>query len=742
MQTDEALINELSDICGIIPEYWDIFGTLHITSLETKKAILRSMGLKIDSPDGVSNEIIFHKLGAWKRFMEPVTVISVTEQPLKLSIYIPAPEGAERSLSVAWSIEDEQGIKHAFVLSGDGITISDRQWIDGSRYIKVDLNDRCSRDIGYYTAEVSCDYTADDAGLRNHSGTSKVIIAPDKAYMPPELAAGKTWGLSVNLYSVRSSRNWGIGDLTDLKQTVTWIAGLDGGFVGINPLHATTNCRPYGVSPYSPISRLYRNFIYLDISGIPEVMESGKAQSILASEGFKQSLNDLRDQDLIDYDQIAVMKEMVLRQAFDLFYEKHYKSDSRRGTDFERFVAEEGEMLESFSLFLALRDYLLHEQKLRCWLEWPAEYMSPLTDAIQSFKKEHEDLILFYKYIQWLIDCQLKEVAQQISRLAMPVGLYHDLAFGSVADGSDAWNYQNIVAAGIEVGAPPDDFNPDGQNWGFPPLIPERIREAGYDFFIQTIRKNMKYFGALRIDHALGMFRLFWIPRGLAAKEGAYVTYPSEDLLRIISLESVRNKTMVIAEDLGTITGDARSKLSRFNMLSYRLLYFERNYPDPSFTTPDRYPATALCAITTHDLPTLHGYWTGKDIEVKRELGMYQDDIMLQRHLNDRARDRFLILDALKSQGIIPNDAPSDPAMVPDMSRELCIALYEYLARTPCKLLSVSLDDVIGTLNQQNMPGILDTYPSWRHKISRTLDQLSADEIFSALAEMFRKNDR
>jgi len=321
----------------------------------------------------------------------------------------------------------------------------------------------------------------------------------------------------------------------------------------------------------------------------------------------------------------------------------------------------------------------------------------------------------------------------------MAIGLYHDLAIGSISGGSDAWCYQDMIAGGVDVGAPPDDYSINGQNWGFPPIIPERWRERGYEFFIHTIRKNMRFGGALRIDHALGLFRLFWIPKGMSPGEGAYVNYPSEDLLRIIALESALNKTVVIAEDLGTIGENVREALKRFHMLSYRLLYFERNYPDPSFVPPERYPEMALCAVTTHDLPTLYGYWIGQDLKTKKELGMYPDKSLWQQYADERERDKELLLSALNSQGILPEGYPSEAKRIPRMTPELCLAIYRYLVKTPCKLVLVSLDDMIGTLDQQNMPATVDSYPNWIQKMPLPLEEILSDRRFSDLSEIFKR---
>ncbi len=741
LQNADELINELSELCGIVPEYWDISGKKHITSVETKKAILRAMRLKVDSVEDIVKEINERKYKPWRNLIEPVHVISVNNQPLQIPVHIPIREGEEKKLLISWFIENENGQREEFMLSGESINVSEQQWIDGLRYIKFNLSDMTHRETGYHVIQVECKhpenvFPGETKLLRK---LTKIIVTPDTCFIPSELQNGRTWGLSTNLYSILSLRNWGIGDFTDLKKIVKWIADLKSGFVGINPLHAIPNTKPFGISPYSPISRLYKNFVYLDIENIPEVSEAEDAQMVIRSESFKKEMNKFKKRKLIDYEQIALLKEKILRHAFDFFYEKHYMRDTPQGKYFRRYISEEGSNLESFALFLTLWKYMKKIHNAYTWQQWPEEYRSPSNKDVHGFRKTHEKEILFYKYIQWHIDRQLKETAEMARKSGMIVGLYHDLAIGSVYGGSDVWNYRDVVGE-ADVGAPPDDFSPNGQNWGFPPLIPERLKDTGYELFIQTIRKNMKYAGALRIDHAPGLFRLFWIPYGTAPKKGTYVLYPSEDLLRIVALESVRNKTMVIAEDLGTVGENVRETLKRFQMLSYKLFYFERNYPDPSFVLPDGYPDMALCAVTTHDLPTLYGYWKSQDIKIRKKLGMFSDETFWQRQIRERERDKKLIFSTLKSQGIIPDDFPSDPKVIPQMTPELCLAIYQYLARTPCKLLIVSLDDILGTLNQQNMPGTVDSYPNWVQKTPLTLEEILSDKRFFVLSEMLRKN--
>ncbi len=734
MKSRDELINELAELCGIVPEYWDIFGKKHVTSLSTKESILRSMRLKIDSSQEILDNINNIHDSAWLSFIEPVKVLSVNNLPFRIPIFVPLSEGQEGSLSVYWSIENEDGLKNEFTYYLDSLHIADHRWLGEQRYVKIEIFDRAFRDIGYYSLYVKCSSNRGEL-----TGTSRIIITPDTCYIPPKILDynQKFWGISINLYSINSKRNWGCGDFTDLLEMSKWLGDIGGHFVAINPMHALLNKMPYDISPYSPISRLYKNFIYLDLDNISDVSESTEAQVLMQSEPFKNELERLRQAELIDYESIAALKEKILRYAFETFYENHYKKTTKRGRIFKTYLKQEGLSLQSFSAYLAhYKSYGNSD-----WNLWQIENSNISDNKAVRLNQEYKKEILFYSYIQWLIDSQLSNIAESINS-KLELGLMFDLAIGSIKCGSDVWNYQDIFALGINVGAPPDDFNPLGQDWGFPPLIPQMLKKTGYEFFIQTIRKTMKYAKALRIDHALGMFRLFWIPEGSLPSDGAYVVNPSEDLLRIIALESTRNKTMIIAEDLGTVGENVFDRLQNLNMLSYKLLYFERNYPDPSFKAPNAYPQKALCAVTTHDLATCSGFWISHDIKIKKELGLYTDDEKYQRHLSERQRDKKLLLNALVEHGILHGENSLENLISTGMSEELCIAIYEYLAKTPCMLASVSLDDILGTINQQNLPGIIETYPCWRQKTALDLEKIITEERFKKLAEIFSKNGR
>jgi len=728
-----------------MPEYYDIFGNRHTASPSTRVAVLNAMGKKTATPEDLSREINRTALRKWKRNIDPVMVI-FSSRPVAIIMYVPVRDGDEKNIHLKGFLCDEIGTVDEFAIPSDNIEILERSNVEDVTHIKIRATISAAKEIGYY--ELDALYKSSNFAV---SVRSKIIIAPETCYLPESMAYAsekdsfpdkqKTWGLSLNLYALASGNNWGIGDFGDLRKTGELVAELHGGFIGINPLHMIPNRPPAGISPYSPLSRLFKNLIYLDMESIPDVAESIEAQLIIQSDDFRNNLKILRSAALIDYKKIAGLKTMILRHAFEYFYVHHYLKKTARADDFMQFVESGGRLLDDFALFCALQQDMFTDYKAMSWRNWPEEYRKRETAQVREFREANLEAILYQKYVQWQIDLQHGGVCNRLSELGMPVGLYHDLAIGSSDSGFDTWIAQDIMAEGMDVGAPPDDFNPSGQNWGFPPAIPEKMFETGFEFLIQTIRKNMQHGGALRIDHALGMFRLFWIPAGMKPEHGAYVNYPAENILGIIALESRRNRVIVVAEDLGTISPDVRETLSRFRMLGYKLLYFERNYPDPSFMSPAAYSDMALCAVTTHDLPTLYGYWEGRDIRAKTTLGLFPSEYLRQRQIADRQRDKILLLQALKSEGLLPESFPEE-AENQAMITTLCLTIYEFLARSRCRMLAVYLDDVLGVKDQQNMPGTIDTYPNWIQKTPVALETVILSRPFKTLSKLLSNNQR
>ncbi|VAX31178.1 4-alpha-glucanotransferase (amylomaltase) [hydrothermal vent metagenome] len=732
----QDLINELSGLCGLIPEYYDAWDKLRTVPFETKVAALRAMGYETAEPGKMREAIEGIKQKRSCTLIEPVKVVSVNAQSGELRLCIPA-EKVDESTVLRWSVTDEED--HTEVKSAElsGISRQTIKEIAGKRIIEVSVADRVDRPTGYYDVRIE----VVSAG-QVLSGQMRLIITPDRAYLPPALANGnRTWGLGINLYALRSGNNQGVGDLSDLGEMFQWVgSGLGGDFVAINPLHSITNRMPYGVSPYSPLSRLYCNMIYLDIYWVEDVRNSRRATAIIESPEFVEEMERLRQTGLIDYEGVARLKEPVLNAAFQYLYEEHLLSLTERGQRFRLFISSGGKTLDDYATFLSLHEYFT-QKGLYHWKDWPHEYHNPGTHEVRMFRERHEKRITFHKYIQWLINEQLGDASKKAEESGMSIGLYRDLAVGSLADGSDVWGNQDIFAIDVNVGAPPDNFSFRGQNWGFPPLIPDRLRQQGYEFFIQVIRENMKHAGAIRIDHALGLFRLYWIPPGIRSQDGVYIRYPSEDLLRIIALESMRNHVVVIAEDLGTVGKEVRKTLKRFGMLSYRLFYYERDRSTREYLPPQAYPEMAVTSITTHDLPTISGFWIGRDIEVRKALNLYPDDKAWLRDLTNRQADRQRLLRALRRAGVLPQGMSTDPDRVPAMTEELCLAVYRYLAMTPSKLLTVNLDDIIGTADQQNLPSTVNEYPNWRRKVPYRIEELKKMEVFRKLVGIREKPD-
>jgi len=713
-----ALIDELAALLGISPHYYDIWGTLHVTGLATKESILRAMGI-----EDTARELKERRLRPWNRLVEPVMVATLGSCPSTLPLHFPLSAGEESGTKITLVLTDEKGASRETRLRG--ITPAAEKSLDGVRHVRVEAPFEPPSKIGYYSLGVRV--TAPSGEL---SGEMRLIVAPERCFVP-EI---RTWGINVNLYSIRSRGYWGVGDLGDLRELIRWARDeLKAGFLSINPLHATANRPPYEISPYAPISRLYRNTIYADMKSVFSALPG--ARKVMESGDLARELASLRDGELIDYERASALKLKALRVAFEEFRNEHLEARSPEARDFAAYVEAEGKALERFASYMALEERF--GESGGGWQSWPPEYRDPEGEAVGEFKRAHPGEILFHQFVQWLLERQLRDAMEQAR--AMALGIASDLAVGSMAGGSDAWSYPGLFAFGVSAGAPPDSFSPGGQRWNFPPLIPEKLRENGYEIFIQTIRKNLAGAGAVRVDHALGLFRLFWIPEGRPPGEGTYVRYPYEDLLRIIALESARSGTAVIAEDLGTIGDEVREALRRFGMLSYRLFYFERDWSKGIFLPPGSYPDLAISAVNTHDLPTLAGFWEGRDIQLKKILGLYPDVEAADREERARERERQLMLDALGD--FLPAGFPRDASLVPGMDPGLSLSIHRFLARTPSRLVAASLDDVLFAEDQQNLPGIWDAH-NWRRKSVADLDGVIGNGFARELADMFRQEGR
>ncbi len=568
---------------------------------------------------------------------------------------------------------------------------------------------------GYHTIDLSV-----GAGGGELSASQRRIVHPGTCITVEEVLGGeRTLGVWTNLYTVRSRRNQGVGDLTDLATLLDWMRDRGAEFVGINPLHAMRNSGGHA-SPYSPTSRLFRNEIYIDVRAVPELSHCSAAQQLLGSPEYSKACESLRGASHLDYERIASLKLKALLPMYDAMVAARTRVTERRQGAFEDFKRAFGRDLDRYATFKVLEESFCRQGLPASWHGWPRPYLDPDSSTVGEFRAANARAIDFHRYVQFELDRQLGGVAAR-ARSDMAIGIYGDLALGSDPTGADAWANQDLIVQDARIGAPPDDFAAEGQDWGLPPLSPERLRATGYDYWIRLLQSNLRHMGALRLDHAMGLFRQFWIPRGLPGSEGAYVTYPARDLLGILALESRRNGTIIVGEDLGTVPPGFQSLLARWGILSSRVLYFERSRSG-AFRASSSYSKRAIVTANTHDQVPLAGYQCGRDLDLRVGAGAYADVEQFRQAQRERARDRAGLLKRLTLEGFLPDEqAACNDA-------QFTRAVYSFLATTPAPLLGVSLDDLARESEPVNLPGVpQENFSSWSRKMGVTLEELTHD---------------
>ncbi len=464
---------------------------------------------------------------------------------------------------------------------------------------------------------------------------------------------------------------------------------------------------------------------------------SPRAVALLASPAVQREIAALRATELVEYERAYRLKLRFLKLLFQTFLVE-WRAKTPRAGELAAYIEREGELLDRFALHAAL-DQAMHR---RCrdvwnWRGWPEEYQDPESAATRAFARKHWRSVLFHKYLQWQLDRQLGTAQEHALGRGLSIGLYHDLALATDRFGADLWAHGDFFASGCRVGAPPDSFSPKGQDWAFPPPLTERHEQDGYRLFSESIRKNSRHGGALRIDHVMRFFRLYWIPDGLEATDGTYVRDRFEALLAVLALESVRQKVLVVGEDLGTVPDYVREVLHRFGILSYRLLYFERD-PSGGFHAPGEYPRSALVSATTHDLPTLAGFWEGRDIDQRRDAGLLPDEATYRAMREDRTAEKQRLLDRLIELKLLPDWFPRSASDVPELTGELHNAIVGFLASTPSELMLLNQEDLLKQTEQQNLPGTTYQYPNWQRKMKCTVEELWTSAEVQAFTKMFR----
>lgn len=526
-------------------------------------------------------------------------------------------------------------------------------------------------------------------------------LSPQRAFQGD---GRRLWAIAVQLYALRSHRNWGHGDFTDLARFVALAAACGASAIGLNPLHALPIERAEEASPYAPNSRRFFNPLYIDVEAISEFPGT-------ASVDLDADIIALRERDLIDYAGVARVKLAALRLAHRQF--RLTASDERRA-DFERYRRQQGDRLLRFACFEVLRA----QHGPKPWAEWPAPWREPTGSQLAAFRRNHDEQCEFHEFLQWVADCQLDACHKAARQHGMPIGLYNDLAVGIHPDGADAWMQQEVVLRSVSVGAPPDAFNPSGQDWGLVPFNPQALSANDFAPMRELMRANMRHGGALRLDHALGLKRLFMIPYG--GKGGTYVDFPFEPLLRVISEESHRHRCIVIGEDLGTVPEGFRDMLAQWGLWGCRVMLFERE-ASGGFRAPETYPAEAVASFNTHDLPSFRGWLEGHDLRVRRTIG-----VLAGESDEARTRSQAALREALSPYG-----------------GDKVGALAAFLAATPCRLAVIALDDILGVRDQVNVPATTtQIHPNWRRKLPVAIEDLKNHEALQRVAQAFTQAGR
>jgi 4-alpha-glucanotransferase len=556
-----------------------------------------------------------------------------------------------------------------------------------------------------------------DAAGELHEARQRLALCPRRCFEVAEACSTQPGlGVLVNLFALRSRDDWGVGDLGALARVASLAPRWGCDFLGSSPLHATRN-RGVDVSPYSPISRLFRNECYLDVEAVPELRECAAARRRIEAPAFRARLAKLRDRDRVDWDGVYRAKHSVLRELHRHFATRHREARTPRGRAYARFLVAAGEPLRDFGTYLAIAAQQERAGRGSDWRRWPTALRRPDTPEVKRFREHHVEAVDYHCWLQFELDRQLARASRRAERAGLALGLYGDLAVGSDPGGFDAWAAPELHASGARIGAPPDDFAADGQDWGFPALIPDALAERGFHDWTRLLRANMESLGMLRLDHAMGLERLWWIPAGRPASEGAYVRYPARELIALLSLESRRRKVVVIGEDLGTVARGFASRLARRGILSMRVLPFERE--GRGFRRPKAVSNRSLVLSTSHDLVPLAGYLVGRDLERRGAAAALPEP---ERAHRARQTDAA----ALRRRLGLPS-GPLDPGRIAH-------AALRWLRATPAPLVGMPLEDLLEARDPVNLPGVpQDRHASWTQRLATPVEKLDSQAVFRSL---------
>ncbi|TRW82336.1 4-alpha-glucanotransferase [Mycolicibacterium sp. 018/SC-01/001] len=701
-----ASLIDLATRYGVATEYDDWTGRRVTVPGATLVAALAALGVPATTEDERAELIADHERAHWARSLPPAIV---------------ARAGSATSFWVHVTHGDPVGL---WLRLEDGSVRTGLRQLENNR-APFDLEGRL---IGEATFELPDDLPVGYHRLHLQVGAfdaaTTVIVSPARIEPPARLGQHRAWGLSTQLYSVRSERSWGIGDLSDLTDLAVWSAGQHGaGFILVNPLHAAAPTPPMEPSPYLPTSRRFGNPLYLRVEAVPEFAYLRHRGRVRKAQARVQARAARAER--IDRDRAWDAKRAALESLYLVPFSRG------RELAYQAFCRREGTPLDDFATWCALSERYGGD-----WRRWPAELRHPRNEAVAAFAAENAPAVDFHRWLQWLLDEQLAAAQASAVGAGMALGVMTDLAVGVDPAGADAWALQDVLALGVTAGAPPDEFNQLGQDWSQPPWRPDRLAEAAYEPFRALVAAALRHAGGVRIDHIIGLFRLWWIPEGVAPTDGTYVRYDHEAMIGIVALEAHRAGAIVVGEDLGTVEPWVRDYLRDRGLLGTSILWFESG-PDGAPLPAEQWRQACLSAVTTHDLPPTAGYLVGEHVRLRDELGLLTRPADEEWAADRAHRDAWLA--ELVRVGLLAADV--DPEVDRD---QVVIALHRYLGRSPSRLLAMSLADAVGETRTQNQPGTSDEYPNWRVPLAGPdgrpvlLDAVFDDARAAALCDVMR----
>ncbi|WP_298888889.1 4-alpha-glucanotransferase [uncultured Serinicoccus sp.] len=664
---------QLADAYGIATEFWDWQGRHAQVPEETVMAVLEALGVDVDG-DFVDRELARVQEREWRRLLPPVVVVAQGVAPV-------VPVHHEVQTTPEATLRTEDGNERSLGMqSGE----QERE-VGGRRLRRVLLDVPTDLPLGWHEVAVSAD---------GEQARMSLVVTPPTLGLPAGLGedGARAWGLMTQLYAMRSAGSWGIGDLADLGDAGAWAAGLGADFVLVNPLHAAEPVGEMEPSPYLPTSRRFVNPLYIRVEDVPEVAYLSAAERQLV-EWHADDAQRYLALDVLERDPVWAAKEAALRLVF------RQPRSLRRSRAFEAYVEREGQGLVDFATWCAVS-----QEHGTFWRQWPTELQDARGEAVEAYRQQHAGEVEFHCWLQWVLDEQLARVQRDLLDTGMSLGVISDLAVGVHPDGADAWGLGDALARGVTVGAPADQYNQLGQDWSQPPWRPDKLAELGYAPYREMVHAALRDSGGLRVDHVIGLFRLWWIPQGAEPFQGTYVRYDHEAMIGILLLEAHRAGAVVVGEDLGTVEPWVRDYLRERGVMGTSILWFERDWDgDGSLLDPEAYRELCLATVTTHDLPPTAGYLEGVHIDLRSRLGLLDRPLEVEQEEEARSRDE--VLTDLRRRGLL-----REGAEVPEQVE----ALHAFLARTPAKLLGVSISDLAGDKRVINQPGTDEEYPNWR----------------------------